>query len=265
MSTEQTTDAQTTEEAAALAERVAAARAEYAERRAQDWETFTASNDRLPDHWERWEAETHGWKQRVAFYQPVGTDYPEFLAPIETLLADLAAMEEIEIPPLASLYLNVVTIGHLMSTDVMWSQVETFYVNAAPRIHRVEPFTMRLRGISVTDDGIYLGVEDGYALREARKQIGIGVGKVQQRLKDEDPDGTAYMPQIAIGYFTGNGSRDRVVAALADHRDVDLGEHKVTHIKMGRVGAEPQIHYPPLDVVAEISLNGKNHRRGYHN
>ena len=152
-----------------------------------------------------------------------------------------------------------------MSTDVMWSQVETFYVNAAPRIHRVEPFSLRFGGISATEDGIYLGVEDGYALRETRKQIGIGVRKVHQTMQEEDPTGTGYVPKVEIGFFTGNGSRQRVVQALEGKRDVEVGERDVTHIKMGRVGAEPQIHYPPLDVVAEISLMGKDHRRGYHN
>ena len=91
-------------------QRAEAAR-EYAERRAADWETFAAGEARLPNRWERWEEQTHGWKQRVAFYQPIGTDYPDLLDPLDSLLADLDAMEEIEIPPRESLYLNMSRSG----------------------------------------------------------------------------------------------------------------------------------------------------------
>jgi len=113
------------ERAAAPAVDPAAAAAEYARRREEDWERFAAGPDRLPNRWARWEEQTHGWKQRVAFFQPLGIDAPEVFAPLDSLLAELGEMEEIEIPPRESLYLNIVTIGHLMSTDVMWSQVET--------------------------------------------------------------------------------------------------------------------------------------------
>lgn len=243
----------------------AAAAEEYARRRDEDWQAFAAAPGPPPDRWARWEEATHGWRQRVAFMQPVGLDYPDLFEPLASLLATLEGMEEIDIPPLDSRYLNVVTVGHLMSTDIMWSQTETFYVNAAPRIHRLEPFSLRFRGISIGEDAIYLGVEDGYALREVRRQIGVGVRRVYQTLREEDPDGTRYVPCVEFAYFTGKGSRERVVEALAAHRDADLGQRDVSHIKMARISSDPAIHYPPLDVIAEIGLLGKDHRRGYHN
>jgi hypothetical protein len=34
---------------------------------------------------------------------------------------------------------------------------------------------------------------------------------------------------------------------------------------MGRIAPDPEVHYSNLDVVAEIVLWGKDHRKGYHN
>jgi hypothetical protein len=241
----------------------------YADQRAREWDAFTSGTGPLADYWARWEELSFSWKFPIEFLQPLGLDAPDVFAPLEPLFAELRELDEVEVPPISWLHATYVRVGFLRAADVMWSQVESFYVNAAPRIRRVEPFSLRLAGISVADDErIYLGIDDGGSYREVRRQIRLGVPLVYEKMKD-DPlvtaDGDAFVPTLDIGYFTGRGDRARVREVLERHRDVDLGELPLTHMKMARVPVQPHDHYIDLDVVAEIPLLGANHRKGYHN
>jgi len=244
------------------------AAAEYAARRAEDWATFTAGSGPGADHWEIWAETSFQWKNAVEFLQPVGLDYAAYLDPLRPLLDRLGSLDEVDLPPLESTHLTVLRLGFLMSSDILWSQTESFYVNAAPRIHRVPPFSIRIGGISAQPDALYLGVDDGHAFREVRRQIRLGVMKAAEMLKhdpDWSPEQDRFMPVVPFAYFTGRGDRARVIEAVAPYLDTQLGEYPVTHIKMGRVSSDPEIHYPGMDVIAEIGLLGQEYRKGYHN
>ncbi len=244
------------------------AAAEYRARRERDWEQLLAGSGPLPDFWERYAERSHGWRQWIAFVQPLGKERPDLFAPLEPLYERLRAAGGVEIPPVEYLHAAMVQIGYMMASDVMWSQVESFYVNAAPRIHRVAPFTLRLGGISATEETLYLGVDDGHALRGVRRQIGLGVPKVSQVLRADDPQftprGDRFMPVVHLAHFAG-GDRDAVARAVEGLRDIELGEVEVTHVKMARMSPDPDIRTPEPDVIAEIGLLGEGYRTGYHN
>ena len=240
----------------------------YAEKRERDWAAFTSGDGPLPDHWARWAEESFDWRPEISFFQPVGVDYPDLAERVQPLRNALDGLEEVDLAPVNFLHLKSIQIGFLRAADLYWSQVETFYVNAAPRVHRVEPFKIRIEGVSAGADALYLGVDDGLAFRELRRQVALGVPKISQVLKEagiEIGDGDSFVPEIPFAYFTGKGDRARVIEAITPHLDAQLGEYPVSHIKMGRVAPDPDIHYPNLDVVAEIILFGKDHRKGYHN
>jgi hypothetical protein len=242
--------------------------AEYAARRAEDWAAFTAGSGPGADYWARWAETSHEWRNAIEFLQPIGLDYPNYLEQLQPLLDTLRGMEEVDIPPVEFTYLTVLRLGFMMSSDILWSQVESFYVNAAPRIHRIEPFSLRFRGVSAREDGLYVGVEDNHVLREVRRQVKLGVMKAAEVMKtdpDVTPEGDRYMPVVRFVHFTGRGDRRRIIEAVEPYLDADLGEFPVSHIKMGRVASDPDIHYPPMDVVAEIGLLGEEARKGYHN
>jgi hypothetical protein len=241
----------------------------YAEQRERDWSAFTSGAGAPADYWARWEETSFSWKFPVEFLQPLGLDSAETFEPLQPLLDALAELDEVEVPPRPWLHTTYVRIGFLRAADILWSQVESFYVNAAPRIRRIEPFSLRLAGLSVADDErIYLGVDDGGQYREVRRQIGLGVPVVHQKMKDDPlitPEGDRFIPTVDVGYFTGRGDRARVIEVLERYRDVDLGEVPLTHMKMARVPIQPHDHYIDIDVIAEIPLLGAEHRKGYHN
>ncbi len=241
----------------------------YREQRQRDWDAFAGGSGPLPDFWGRWEETSFGWRIPIDFLQPVGMDTPAAFEPLEPLFERLRELDEVEVAPVPWLHVRWVRVGFLMSSDLMWSQTETFYVNAAPRLRRVEPFSITLGGVSVTEQGeLYLGVDDGGSFREARRQAKLGVPKVAQVLKDDPavtPEGDTFVPRIELGYLTGRGSRDRLAAALEPVRDLHVGEIALTHLKMARVPIQPHSHYEDLDVFAEIPMLGAAHRGGYHN
>ena len=240
----------------------------YAAKRRRDWEAFTSGSGALASHWERWAEESFDWRPAISFFQPVGKDYPDLAERIQPLFDALEGLEEVELPPASFLHLTAVQIGFLRAADLYWSQVETFYVNAAPRLHRIEPFSIRIGGVSAGLDALYLGVDDGLVFREARRLIAQGVPKVYQVFREagiQTGDADVFVPEIPFAYFTGKGDRARVIEAITPHLDAELGEYPVSHIKMGRIAPDPDIHFPDPDVVAEIILFGKDHRKGYHN
>ena len=244
------------------------AAAEYAAARARDWQSFTSKVGPLASRWDLWAEESFQWRPEISFFQPVGLDYPAFIQPLRPLLDVLTGMEEIDLPPVPFLHLTTARVGFMRADDIIWSQVETFYVNAAPRLHRIPPFKLRIGGISAREHELYFGVDDGHALREVRRQISRGVPKVRERIHEEPvftAEGDRYVPDVPFAFFTGRGDRRRVIEAVEPYVDVELGEHDVTHVKMGRIAPDPDIHYPDLDVVAEIRLYGEDYRKGYHN
>lgn len=242
----------------------------YAEQRERDWSAFTSASGGTQDYWENWAERSAGWKVPIEFLQPLGLDAPEAFDALKPVFGTLEAMEEVEVPPVSWLHLTYVHVGFLRATDILWSQVESFYVNAAPRIRRVEPFTLQLGGISIAnDERIYLGADDGGAFRQLRRQIRNGVPKVYEQFRDDpvfnSDGGDAFVPQIDIGFLTGRGDRARVVEALEPYRELEVGPLDQTLMKMARVPIQPHAHYADLDVVAEIPLLGAKHREGYHN
>jgi hypothetical protein len=243
--------------------------ATYAEQRERDWDAFRHEDGPLPDYWARWEERSFGWKVPIDFLQPFGLDAPAAFAPLEPLFEQLREMPEVEVPPLEWLHCMYVRIGFLRAVDVLWSQVESFYANASPRIHRVAPFSARLGGLSVADgERIYLGIDDGGSYREVRRQLKLGVPKIYEKMR-EDPavtaEGDRFVPTLDVGYFTGRGDRRRVAEVLEPWRQVELGEVPLTHMKLARVPIQPHNHYVELDVIAEIPLLGEDYRKGYHN
>ncbi len=242
--------------------------AEYRARRDRDWERLLGGAGPLPDFWERYAERSHGWRQWIAFLQPLGKERPDLFAPLEPLFERLRAAGGVEIPPVEYLHTTAIQVGWMMASDVMWSQVESFYVNASPRIHRIAPFTLRLGGISATEETLYLGVDDGYALREVRRQVGLGVPKVSQVMRGVDPQvtprGDRLMPVMHLAHFAG-ADRRAVASAVEELRDIELGEVEVTQIKMARMSPDPDIRTPEPDVIAEVGLLGAAYRTGYHN
>jgi hypothetical protein len=241
----------------------------YLEQRERDWDTFASSSADLPDYWASWENYSSGWLIPIQFLQPLGMDYADQLKPLRQLIEQLGELDEVVVPPLEWAHITYIHIGFLGPNDVMWSQVESFYVNAAPRIRRVEPFTMQIQGLSVSHDGrIYIGMDDGGAYRELRRQIGLGVPFIAQKLKN-DPlitaEGDTYIPTMDIGFTTGSGSRTRLLEVLKKHRLIELGEVSPPNMKLARLPIQPYDHYLNIDVVAEVPLLGANHRKGYHN
>ena len=241
----------------------------YLEAREQDWSAFTGASEPLPDYWAWWEEHSAGWKVPIQFLQPIGQEFAEDLGALAELLEAMGELEELEVPPLEWVHMTYVDVGFLRPTDVLWSQVESFYVNAAPRIRRVEPFSLRIRGLSASADGqIYLGIDDGGSYRELRRQIRLGVPFVSQKMKD-DPlitaDGDAFVPRMPVAFTTGRGERARLAEFLDGRRDLDLGEFKPPNMKLARLPIQPHDHYGAIDVVAEIPLLGADHRKGYHN
>jgi hypothetical protein len=241
----------------------------YEEQRERDWADFTSRSGPTQDYWARWEERSFGWKVPIVFLQPLGLESPSFFEPLQPLLDELGELEEVEVPPVEWLHTRYIEIGFMRPVDILWSQVETFYVNAAPRIHKLEEFPLRIGGISVADDErIYLGVDEGGQYREVRRVVGLGVPKVYERMREDPlitPEGDAFVPTIEIGFLMGRGDRSRVIEALEPYRDIDLGTITPEKLKMARMPIQPHDHYAGIDVVAEIPMYGADARKGYHN
>lgn len=242
---------------------------EYAEARERDWSDFVGRRGALPDFWGLWEGRSFNWKVPIEYIQPLGIESPSTFDTLQPLFDKLASMPEIELAPVSWLHITWCRIGFLRAADIMWSQVESFYASSSPRLRRIPPTTLHLGGISVGEgERIYLGVNDGAMYREARRQARLGVPKVHEVMKDDSlitPDGDLYVPQVDLGYFTGKGTRERVIEALEPFRNVVVGDIALSHLKMARLPIQPHSHYEEIDVVAEMQMLGADHRKGYHN
>ena len=148
----------------------------YEQKSQDDWDYFLSSTSQLTDYWSKWEESSENWRIPIQFIQPLGLEYPEQLNPIQNLMDELAELEELEVPPLNWIHMTYIHVGFLSPLDVLWSQVESFYVNAAPRIRRVEPFSIEIRNLSISSDGrVYINIFDNGCYQELRKQISLGV------------------------------------------------------------------------------------------
>ena len=179
----------------------------YLEARERDWAAFKSATEPLPDYWAWWEEHSAGWKVPIQFLQPIGQEFPDDLGLLVELLEAMSDLDELDVSPLEWVHLTYIDVGFLRPTDVMWSQVESFYVNAAPRIRRVEPFKLRIAGLSASTAGrIYLGLEDDGNYREIRHQVRLGVPFITQKMKD-DPliteDGDNFVPMLPIAFTSG--------------------------------------------------------------
>ena len=222
----------------------------------------------IEGYWARWEQRSSGWKAAIEFLHPFGRDHAEAFAPLDPLFAALRALPGVEVVPVEFLHATWLHIGFLSADDVMWSQVDTFYVGAAPRLRRVEPRAVRLGGIVLTDGRVTLRIEDDGLFREARRQAALGVPRAQQAL-DADPamssgDDT-YSPSIDLAYLDGSASAESVEQVIEAHREARLSDVTPTHLMLARRSALPERHFDSLDIVAEVPMLGAQHRGGYHN
>ena len=236
----------------------------YEQKNQDDWEYFLSSTSLLPDYWSKWEESSENWRVPIQFIQPLGVEYPEQLHPIQNLMDELADLEELEVPPLNWIHMTYIHVGFLSPLDVLWSQVESFYVNAAPRIRRVEPFSMEIRNLSISADGrVYINIFDGGAYQELRNQISLGVPFIGKKMNDLTNGN--FIPTMDIAYTTGKGEKENLISKLENYRTIDAGTVNPNLMKLARVPIQPHDHYLDLDIIAEIPLLGAEHRKGYHN
>ena len=234
-------------------------------------------------YWGRWEQRSFGWKAAIEFLHPFGRDHADAFAPLAPLFEALRALPGVEVPPVEWLHATWLHLGFLRADDIMWSQVETFYVSAAPRLRRIEQRPVRLGGIALTADGrVTLGVEDGGLFREARRQAALGAMKAREALASDGsmtPDGDTFAATIDLAFLAesprdlsergagipGPSAPEHVTQAIEAYRDLVLPEITPTHLMLARLAALPEQHYASLDVIAEIPMLGAQHRGGYHN
>lgn len=219
--------------------------------------------------WERWEQRSFGWKAAIEFLHPFGRDHAEAFAPLAPLFDALRALPGVEVPPVEWLHVTWLHLGFLRADDIMWSQVETYYVSAAPRLRRIEPRTVRLGGLALTADGrVTLGVDDGGLFREARRQAALGAMKAREALHSDTAmtaDGDTFTATIDLAFLDAAASESTVLNIIEGYRDLVLPEVTPTHLMLARVAPQPEQHYAPLDIVAEVPMLGASHRGGYHN
>lgn len=242
---------------------------EYLEARERDWSDFVTRRGALPDYWAAWQERSFDWKVPIDYLQPVGMESPASFEALQPVLDALRGIDGVDVAPIEWLHLTWCRIGFLRAADIMWSQVESFYVNSAPRLRRIPPTTLYLGGISVADgERVYLGVDDGGMYRTARRHASLAVPKVGEVLQ-QDPtfsrDNDRFVPRIDIAFFTGAADRARVVDALEPFREIEVGSVALTHTKLARLPILPHSHFEEIDVVAEIPMLGDQHRGGYHN
>ena len=230
--------------------------AEYRERWQRDWAAFASGGGPPADYWARWEQRSHCWRLPMLLLQPLGRDHPALLDPLEPLLEQLGAMEELELAPPGFLHLPVLLVGWLMSSDISYTEMERIWIRAAAGIQRGDAFSLRLGGVSADEDGLYVGVDDGLALRDVRARAVAREPRVAQAARESELEG-AYVPKFHFAYGSGRGDRARVIEAVEPYRDAVLGEYAVTRVGVGRLLSDPQIRYPDPDVIAEVALRGR--------
>lgn len=232
---------------------------EYALRRETDWSAFRAQSGPPGDYWATWAERSNGWRPAMLLLQPLGRDRPDLLEPLRPLLDALADVEGVELPPPSFVHLPTLVVGYLMSTDISFTDMENIAMQAAGRIQRLAPFTLRFSGISATEETLYLGVDDGYALREVRLAAAERAPRIAEALREEGEaaGGQDFVPTVPFAYFMGGGDRARIAELVEPYRETVLGEHHASHIGLGRLLCEPQIRYPGPDVLVEIPLRGK--------
>ncbi|MDG1990572.1 MAG: hypothetical protein P8J51_04810 [Dehalococcoidia bacterium] len=218
-------------------------------------------------YWENYEARTYNWKQWICFMIPIGIKNVSYANQLLDAGSQLININNYDAFPTQCLYLPISFVGFLKPDGIMWSQVESFYVNASPRLHRIEPFNIQLLKIAYDEETISIVFDDNYAFKEIRHQLQLGVPHINAIYKNNDSyvknSIDNFMPKINIGYFS-QASYQEVNSKL---ESVEISESKldIDTIYLVRMSADPQIKLPQPDIIAEIPLMGSKHRTGYHN
>ena len=219
------------------------------------------------DFWVNYEHNTHSWKQWISFMIPLGLKNQEFAKSLNSELSNIKDISGINLFPDSYLYLPISFIGYLKPDDIMWSQVESFYVNASPRIHRIEPFDITALEIGMSKDTIYIAFDDNYNFKKIRKQLMLGVPHINKLFKNNDSQVSQevdyFLPKIDIAYLSNINVSE--VSKKLD--DVNLKKNKLTidYVYLVRMSSDPQLKTSDPDIIAEIPLMGKEYRSGYHN
>jgi hypothetical protein len=214
-----------------------------------------------------YEKRTYNWKQWVGFMIPIGLKNESLLQNIHDSIKNIYDIKGIEHFPLSYCYLPIAFIGYLKPDDVMWSQVESFYANASPRIHRISPFEIESLTVSYNNETVYLSINDNYNFREIRKQLKIGVPHIRKIFTENDnqviSDIDYFMPKVDLGYFS-NTELSNIKKTLANTKIIT---QKITidKVYLVRMASDPQINFPDPDIIAEIPLIGPDYRTGYRN
>tara|TARA_Y100000741_G_scaffold356641_1_gene333531 strand:- start:163 stop:972 length:810 start_codon:yes stop_codon:yes gene_type:complete len=219
------------------------------------------------DFWVNYEQNTHSWKQWISFMIPLGLKNQELAKNLNSELSGLKDISGINFFPDSYLYLPISFIGYLKPDDIMWSQVESFYVNASPRIHRIEPFDITALEIGLSKDTIYIAFDDNYNFKKIRKQLMLGVPHINKLFKNSDSQVNQeidyFLPKIDIAYLS-NININKVSKKL-DTVNLKKDKFTVDYVYLVRMSSDPQLKTSDPDIIAEIPLMGKEYRSGYHN
>ena len=220
------------------------------------------------DFWENYEQKTFSWKQWIAFMIPVGLKNKDFVDSLGSQISPIKNIQGVTLFPDSYLYLPISFIGYLKPDDIMWSQVESFYVNASPRIHRIEPFEINAIEIAMSQDTIYIAFDDNYNFKEVRKQLMLGVPHINKLFKNNDSQvkegNDHFLPKIDIAFLNQANQID----INNQLKKVDLKQSAtltVDYVSLVRIASDPQLKISDPDIIAEIPLMGKDYRTGYHN
>tara|TARA_B100001996_G_scaffold382440_1_gene374256 strand:- start:959 stop:1771 length:813 start_codon:yes stop_codon:yes gene_type:complete len=218
--------------------------------------------------WENYEQKTFSWKQWIAFMIPVGLKNKEFVESLSAEITNISNIDGATLFPDSYLYLPISFIGYLKPDDIMWSQVESFYVNASPRMHRIDPFEINAIEIAMDKDTIYVAFDDDYHFKEIRKQLMLGVPHINKLFKNNDSqveqESDHFLPKIDIAFLNQANQADIKVQL----KKVNLKKTislTVDYVSLVRMASDPQLKMSDPDIIAEIPLMGKEYRTGYHN
>ena len=218
-------------------------------------------------YWKNYETRTHNWKQWICFMIPIGIKNETYSNQLLDSSSQIISIDNYEAFPTKYLYLPISFVGFLKPDGIMWSQVESFYVNASPRLHRIEPFNIQPIKIAYDEENISIIFDDNYAFKEIRRQLQLGVPHINAIYKNKDSyvrNGTDhFMPKIDIGYFT-QASYKKVADKLSNI-EISKSELNIDTVYLVRMSADPQIKLSQPDIIAEIPLMGSKYRTGYHN
>tara|TARA_Y100001970_G_scaffold291483_1_gene428787 strand:+ start:6272 stop:7084 length:813 start_codon:yes stop_codon:yes gene_type:complete len=240
---------------------------EYLHRIDEYSQKFNKINE-TEDFWKNYEQKTHSWKQWISFMIPFGLKNEEFVENLNEAISNLGNINGVTLFPNSYLYLPISFIGFLKPDDVMWSQVESFYVNASPRLHRIDPFEISAIKIGMSSDALYIAFDDGYNFKKIRKQLMLGVPHINKIFKNQDSqvneESDHFLPKIDIAYLN-KAKKSDINNQLNKVNLNNMSKLTVDYVYLVRMASDPQLKINDPDIIAEIPLMGKEYRTGYHN